>query len=123
MNNNRGQTLILFLLVMPIIAGFLAFFIDISMVNYEKNRLDGIIMNNLDVILEKDIRDIDRIKNVFLENEVVIKNIIIEDNVINLVVDTKIKSLFGKILNFDIYKLRVIYKGDYLEKIVSKVRW
>ena len=122
MNNNRGQTLILFLLVMPIIAGFLAFFIDISMVNYEKNRLDGIIMNNLDVILEKDIRDIDRIKNVFLENEVVIKNIFIEDNVINLVVDTKIKSLFGKILNFDIYKLRVIYKGDYLEKIVSKVR-
>jgi len=120
--NNRGQTLILFLLIMPIIAGFLAFFIDISMVNYEKNRLDGIILNNLDVIVEKDIKDIDKIRNVFLENDVYIKNIFIDGDAINLVIDTKIKSLFGKILNFDIYNLKVKYKGDYLGKVVSKVR-
>lgn len=120
--NDKGQTLILFLLIMPIIAGFLAFFIDISIVNYEKNKLDGIILNNLDIIVEKDIRDIDKIKNVFIENEILINDVFIDGNVINVEVNTKVKSLFGKILDFDIYKFNITYKGDYLDKVVSKVR-
>ena len=119
--NNKGQTLILFLLVIPIIVGFLAFFIDISMVNYEKNRLDGIIVNNLEIIVNSDIRDINKIRNVFLENDIVIDNISIDSDAISLYIDFDIKSLFGKILNFDFYELKVDYKGDYLEKVVSKV--
>ena len=83
--NNKGQTLILFLLIIPIITGFLAFFVDISMVTYEKNKIDGIIMNNLDVILEKNIRDIDKIKNVFLENKLVVNNIVVDNDIINFI--------------------------------------
>ena len=119
--NNKGQTLILFLLVIPIIVGFLAFFIDISMVNYEKNRLDGIIVNNLEIIVNSDIRDINKIKNVFLENDIIIDNISVDGDALSLYIDFDIKSLFGKILNFDFYKLKVKYRGDYLEKVVSKV--
>lgn len=119
--NNKGQSLILFLLIIPIIVGFLAFFIDISMVNYEKNRIDGIIINNLEIVVNSSIRDVDRIKNVFFENEVLVKDIVIEDNIIYLNVNVDIKSLFGKILDFDVYKFNVKYKGDYLGKMVSKV--
>ena len=119
--NNKGQTLILFLLIIPLVAGFLAFFIDISMVNYERNRLNGVINNNLEIIVNNDVRDIDKIKKVFLENGIIIDNISIDSDVIYIYIDLDIKSLFGKILNFDFYKLKVKYSGDYLENLVSKV--
>lgn len=119
--NNKGQTLILFLLIIPIIVGFLAFFIDISMVNYERNRLNGVIVNNLEIVVKDDIRDIEKIKNVFLENDIVIDYISIDGDVLLLNIDMDIKSLFGKILDFDIYKLKVKYSGNYLEKVVNKV--
>lgn len=93
------------------------------MVNYEKNRLDGIILNNLEVILDKNIKDLDKIKDVFKENDILVNNIVIDNDIIMVEIDAKIKSLFGKILNFDLYKLKVIYKGDYLEKKINKVRW
>ena len=118
--NNRGQSLILFVLIIPIVVVFLAFFIDLSMVNYEKNRLNGIIVSNLEVIVNSEIRDINKIKNVFLENDISVDISLEEDSVI-ILVDSDIKSLFGKILNFDVYKFSVKYKGDYLAKTVSKV--
>ena len=36
-------------------------------------------------------------------------------------VDTNIKSIFGRILNFDMYRLKISYKGNYLKKEVDKV--
>lgn len=118
--NNHGQSLILFVLIIPIVVGFLAFFIDLSMVNYEKNRLNGIVVSNLEIIVNSDIRDIDRIKSVFLENDISVDISLEEDSVI-ILVDSDIKSLFGKILNFDMYEFIISYKGDYLAKTVSKV--
>lgn len=119
--NNKGQSLILFVLVMPIVVGFLAFFIDISMVNYEKNRIDGIIINNLEIIVDNDIQNLDVIRKVFLENSVNIKDISINNGIISVDININIKSLFGRILDFDMYKLKVKYKGNYLEKSVDKV--
>lgn len=119
--NNKGQSLILFVLVMPILVGFLAFFIDISMVNYEKSRIDGIIINNLEIVVDKDIRELEKIKNVFIDNSVNVKDISINDDVILVEIDTNLKSIFGRILNFDMYRLKTIYKGNYLEKSVDKV--
>lgn len=119
--NNKGQSLILFVLVMPILVGFLAFFVDISMVNYEKSRIDGVILNNLEIVVDKDIRDLEKIENVFIDNSVNVKDISISEDVVLVEVDTNIKSIFGRILNFDMYRLKISYKGNYLKKEVDKV--
>ena len=39
--NNRGQSLIMFVLLLPVIALLMAFVIDSSFSLMEKNRLDG----------------------------------------------------------------------------------
>ena len=99
---------------------FLAFFIDLSMVSYEKNRLFGVIVSNLEIIVNSDIRDIDEINDIYIKNGVSDVNILIDDNTINLVYDGEIKSLFGKILDFDIYRISLKYIGDYRNKEVYK---
>lgn len=119
--NNKGQSLILFLLMIPIVVSFLAFFVDLSLVSYEKNRLNGIMVDNLEIIVKENIRDIEKIRGVFLENDILVNNLVIEENRIFIEFKMDIKSLFGKILDFDIYKFDLKYEGDYLEKVVSKV--
>lgn len=118
--NNKGQSLILFVLIIPIIAGFLAFFIDLSIVNYEKNRIDGVIVDNLMVIVEKDIRDISKIKQVFLENNLGV-DISLDNDIVVISYSGNINSLFGKILHFDFYKLNCKYQGDYIQGKVKKI--
>lgn len=119
--NNRGQTLVLFLLIMPIIIAFLAFFIDMSMVSYEKSKVNGVITNNLMVIVNKDIVDLDKIESIFNENEIKVNNIVLDNEFISIYVDYNTKSLFGKILDFDIYKIKGVWCGDYVNKKVNKV--
>lgn len=121
--NNRGQTLVLFLLIMPIIIAFLAFFIDMSMVSYEKSKVNGVITNNLMVIVNKDIVDLDKIESIFNENEIKVNNIVFDNEFISIYVDYNTKSLFGKILDFDIYKIKGVWYGDYVNKKVNKVGW
>ena len=121
--NNRGQTLVLFLLIMPIIIAFLAFFIDMSMVSYEKSKVNGVITNNLMVIVNKDIVDLDKIESIFNKNEIKVNNIVLDNEFISIYVDYNTKSLFGKILDFDIYKIKGVWYGDYVNKKVNKVGW
>ena len=59
--NNKGQSLITFVLILPLIVMFIAFFIDSSLSIIEKNKLDGIVYDNMKVALNKEIRDIDKI--------------------------------------------------------------
>lgn len=118
--NNRGQTLILFLLIIPIIVGFLAFFVDLSKVNYERNRINSVIVSNLDIVLDDDIFDVSLIKKNFMDNDVLVKDVFIDNNRVYVLVDCNIDSLFGRILNFDFYKIKCRYVGNYLSNEVYK---
>ena len=120
--NNKGQVLVLFLLVLPIVVGFLAFFIDISMVKYEKSRIEGITESNLKIILENEVIDVDKISNVFSKNDVKISKVLINGDEITINVEKEIKSIFGKVLDFDFYKLNISYTGNYQSDEIIKIR-
>ena len=55
--NNKGQSLIMFVLVLPLIVMVIAFVIDSSLIIFEKNRLDGIITSNMEEALKNDWKD------------------------------------------------------------------
>ena len=61
--NKKGQSLIVFVLILPIIIFFIAFFINSMIMFMENNRLNGIIKDNMEIILNKNIRDSIIIKN------------------------------------------------------------
>lgn len=111
--NNKGQTLIIFVLVLPVLLLFVAFFIDLSMVSLNRNKVDGVIRDNLEVILKDNIKDEERIKKIFTENNVSIWKIKIDDNEIEIIVDQDINSLFGNLVKFKFYKIQETYVGNY----------
>lgn len=118
--NNKGQSLIVFILILPIITLFLAFFIDSSLSLMEKNKIDGIITNNIKEALNKDIRDSEKIKRVIKKN--VDMDIVVDISEDNLKIEatTTRKSIFAKILDFSWYKLEFNYCGSYLNKKIDK---
>ncbi len=96
--NNKGQTLIIFILLIPILAiMFIYAFKQINMVNDNKEK-NGFITSNMIIILNNDIRDIDKIKSVFGDNSTIN---IAEDKIVIRVDD-------------------LIYCGDYLTKTYQK---
>lgn len=119
--NKRGQTLILFVLLLPIIASFLAFFIDLSLVKYEKNKIDSIILSNLEIIVDNEITDLERIQSIYRENGLKVADVYLSGDEIVVEVEKEIKSIFGKILNFDLYEIDCNYKGNYQNKEVEKI--
>ena len=118
--NNKGQSLIIFVLILPVIVLFVAFLIDSSLSIMEKSKIDGIISSNMQNSLNKDIRDVEKIKKVLVKNakmDVDVK--IVDDKLVVKAKSTK-KSVFGKILNFSWYELDFNYCGSYLDKKINK---
>ena len=118
--NNKGQSLIIFVLILPVLVLFAAFLIDSSLSIMEKSKIDGIISSNMQNALDKDIRDVEKIKKVLVKNENMDVNVkIINDKLVIEAKSTK-KSVFGKILNFSWYQLDFNYCGSYLDKKINK---
>lgn len=96
--NNKGQTLIMFLLLLPLIAIIFIYALkNITMVSDNKD-VNGLITSNMEIILNNDIRDVQRIKTILGDNSTV------------NIVDDKILIRVDK----------VIYCGDYLTKTYQK---
>ena len=118
--NNKGQSLIIFVLILPLIVLFVAFLIDSSLSIMEKNKIDGIITSNMQKSLNNDIRDILKIKNAIIKSEKMDIDVnIVDDKLVVKAKSTK-KSVFGKILNFSWYELDFNYCGNYLDKKINE---
>ena len=114
MKNNRGQVLVLFIMILPIVFIAVAWIIDSSYMMYQKNRLDNI---NLDVlnsvkdeinVSEEEIRDLIILNDAKIVNEdISINETITIDNYI------LVDSIFGKIVGFDEYKISSSISVNY----------
>lgn len=100
--NNKGQVLVLFLLLLPVILILFAFVIDKSYLLYEESKLNNIGNIACDYILEEN--DINKLKQLVIENDNQINNIKLVDDEITL--KKEIKSLFGSVIGIDTYKIK-----------------
>ena len=120
MMNKRGQSLIMFVLVLPLIVMMLAFVIDSSLSIMEKNKLDGIITSNMEEALKNDIRDENKIKNAIKTNDKMDIIVSVVEDELKVIVKSNKKSVFGKVLNFSYYNLDFDYCANYIDKKINK---
>ena len=118
--NNRGQSLIMFVLLLPVIALLLAFVIDSSLSLMEKNKLDGIITSNMEEALKMDIKDEDAIQKAIKKNDDMDVLVSITGDELRVIASSSKKSIFGKLINFDYYKLDFNYCANYQDKKINK---
>ncbi len=102
MLNNKGQSLVIFVIVLPILLLFISYVFDVITINYERNRL-----NNIAVQIKDNV-------NTLTDDEIVIlvnKNdkeidVDIKENEIKL--SKKIKGVFNKITKQEYYNINSI---------------
>lgn len=115
MKNNKGQVLVLFIMILPVIFIGVACIIDSSYMMYQKNRLDNInidVLNSVkdkDSLTEKEIGELINLNDAKIVNEnISINETITIDNYI------LIDSIFGKIIGFDEYKISSSISVNYI---------
>ena len=121
--NNKGQTLVLFVLILPIIIFIMLLVIDVSnmfITKQELNNINKIVLNyGLDIIEEENIdRKLEELIN---------KNISVNEHTIRIdngIIEIEIKkNIQGIVTKKKIYEVKSIYKG-YIkedEKVISRV--
>jgi len=130
MMNNKGQTLIIFVFILPVILGFSCLVIDVAVLFNTKASLDNIN----EIALEYGVSNIssinikDKVEKIILENDsdIVIENIEIKQEEIIISLRKKIDSFFGNIFDFDFYNVKSFYKAKIIddEIIIDEVkRW
>lgn len=115
--NNKGQSLVMFILIIPIFLLILTLVYDVGNAIYEKDRLSNTNyltieygLNNIDTVTENDL------KNLIKQNTSNLKYIYvtIEGNQIEIKMEKDAKSIIGKMFNFNLVKIISHYKGKII---------
>lgn len=115
--NNKGQSLVMFVLIIPIFLLILTLVYDVGNAIYEKDRLSNTNyltieygLNNIDTVTENDL------KNLIEQNtsNLKYKYVTIEENQIEIKMEKDAKSIIGKMFNFNLVKIISHYKGKII---------
>lgn len=115
--NNNGQTLIMFVILVPVIILLMALVIDISYLYRENAKLEGttkIIIKNL-YNKKEDSNIEDMVIELYKKNDINTANLKVNSNNEFLKIENnyKIDSIFGKIIGLKRYEVKVSLKGYY----------
>lgn len=123
--NNHGQTLIIFVILIPLLLAIMAFVVDISYMYNEKLHLENttktIINENYKNRLDEDIEK--KIKDLYKKNDIKINNLKIvgSQEYLQIKNNYKIDSIFGKVIGLKKYPIKVNLKGyEENNKIIIK---
>ena len=126
--NNKGQTLVMFVLIIPIILLILVLVYDVAEALLEKNRLSNTnylaaeyALDNLDTINENNV-----IEYIQENTDGLSKiSVSIKDNTIDIKTEKNIKGLLGKSFNYDLTLVKSEYRGTINngEKNIERINW
>ena len=106
MKNNKGQVLVLFIMILPVVFIGIACIIDSSYMMYQKNRLDNINRDVLNSLKDKSNLDEEDILDLIILNDAKIVNEDISiDDTITIDNYILVDSIFGKVIGIDEYKI------------------
>lgn len=127
MLNNKGQSLVLFILIIPILLGVMVLVIDVGKVMNIKNHMEHIHSFVLEWELEKDSTDyqeeeIQELLDYNIENGN--SQVKIQNGKILLQTTTYVKGILSSIVGFDGFRVVSEYVGyiDDHGKIIDKIR-
>lgn len=114
--NKKGQTLILFVILLPILLLLLAFVVDTGFVLKEHTKLNSTTKSILKTTYENknEIDYKEKIKDLFLKNNLPIDNlsVLVEENAVVIENEYEKESIFGKIVGIQSYKIKNKVKGS-----------
>ena len=124
--NNKGQTLVLFIILLPVILIMLVLVVSLAASSIQKRKIDMVIKNTIEDNMGN-LNDIDINKQIddMLENnlgEFDERNIVIKSDYLEITVRTKISNLFDFITSDDteIYQVTFVGTGPNEIKIVRR---
>lgn len=121
--NNKGQTLILFVLIVPVLLLLLAFVVDTGLLLKERTKINSITRTILKTTFENrfDENYNEKVVSLFEKNNLPTNNIIItkEEDKVLIVVEYDKESIFGKIIGIQSYKIKSVLSGTLKEGILQ----
>lgn len=104
--NNKGQSLVIFIVIIPVIFIVFSFLSDYAYLVYSQNKYENISKDIIKSTLEEDkIRDLYQ-KNGYEVNNFKYK---IDNDKIYIQNSYEVKSIFGKIINLKYYNVSINY--------------
>jgi len=124
MFNRKGQSLVLFVLMIPILLGIMALVLDVGKVFNQKNELDNITEFVLRYGLEDSISEEELLKLMNYNTKKEISQVVIREDEIWITSNVYVDGIFSSILGFDGFFVKSEYKGywDGDKKIIEKVK-
>ena len=122
--NNRGQSLVMFILIIPILLGIMAMVMDIGNVIYNKQDIDNInkIVISYGLTNMDDVNIVREMENLALLNNSDM-HFVVEINQGQIIVDSTyyVKGVFSKIFAPEGYLVRSKYSGYLTDKGKEKI--
>lgn len=115
--NNKGQSLVMFIVLIPILALLITLVYDVGVAIYEKNNLSNtsymIIdygLDNLNSVSEGELMDL-VIRNT---DNLSYISVVLEDDSIEIILKKNIKGIIGKLFGFDLVEVSSHYTGNVI---------
>ncbi len=109
--NKRGQTLILFVILIPILLGMAAVVVDVGYLISKNVELKEVSKTILEEVMED--ASVEKIKDLFLLNDIPVENLEVDilNDQIHIQNEYEIDSIFGSIIGLSTYQVRVDITG------------
>lgn len=119
--NKRGQTLIIFVMLIPIIITMAALVIDVGLLYYKKNEYTGIVEESIKEYFKDE--DLTSALETLTLNGVSLDDVLVSatDETISVILDTKVDSIFGKVIRINDYEIKIARVGTKdKERVIIK---
>ena len=118
--NNKGQSLVMFIVIIPIFLLIMTLVYDVGNAIYEKNRLSNtnymVIeygLDNIDDVSERELIELIQ-KNIDNLNYVSVN---IDDKKIEIILSKDIRGIVGKMFGFDLIRANSQYEGTMINDV------
>ena len=111
-SNKKGQTLILFIILIPLILGVMAVVVDVGLIVSKSSSLKETTRLVIKDSLNNDLGE-EKIKELFIKNKIDVDNLELELENKEIHVKNKIEidSIFGAIIGLKKYTIKIDIKG------------
>ena len=119
--NKRGQTLIIFVMLIPIILTMAALVIDVGLLYYKKNEYTGIVEESIKEYFKDE--DLTSALETLTLNGVSLDDVLVSatDETISVILDTKVDSIFCKVIRINDYEIKIARVGTKdKERVIIK---
>lgn len=124
--NNKGQTLVMFIILLPILLFVLTLVYDVGNAIYEKDRLSNTNYMVVEYALRNSLVSEDELVELINKNDDDISDITIMmiDNSVTIALTKDIKGVFGKMFGFNLTSVRSEYRGNIIqgEKKIERIK-